>query len=133
MELTVCFEDNFDHARACKEAKYADLVDEIKENSFMKTHKVYLLLSIPNLRGNYPTACSGKPKPSKRQSHLVTVEVGARGFVWYIVNNLLGASKKDLLNFLVEVTKVSIKISFHLWTLRNCWSDHSEAIVTVSV
>ena len=29
-----------------------------------------LLLPIPNLRGNHPIACSGKPNPSKRQSHL---------------------------------------------------------------
>ena len=37
---------------------------------FMKTRKVYLLLPIPNLRGYHPIACSGKPNPSKRQSHL---------------------------------------------------------------
>ena len=30
----------------------------------MKTQKVYLLLPIPNLRGNHPIACSGKPNPS---------------------------------------------------------------------
>jgi hypothetical protein len=26
--------------------------------------QVYLILPIPNLRGNYPIACSGKPNPS---------------------------------------------------------------------
>ena len=31
---------------------------------------VYLLLPIPNLRGSHPFANSGKPNPSKRQSHL---------------------------------------------------------------
>ena len=36
----------------------------------MKTQKVYLLLPIPNLRCYHPIACSGKPNPSKRQSHL---------------------------------------------------------------
>ena len=36
---------------------------------YMKIQKVYLLLPIPNLRGNHPIACSGKPNPSKRQSH----------------------------------------------------------------
>ena len=36
----------------------------------MKTQLVYLLLRIPNLRGNHPIACSGKPNLSKRQSHL---------------------------------------------------------------
>ena len=36
----------------------------------MKTRTVYLLLSIPNLRGYYPIAYSGKPNRSKRQSHL---------------------------------------------------------------
>ena len=35
VELTVCFEDSFDDARARKEAKYVDLVDEIEENGFM--------------------------------------------------------------------------------------------------
>ena len=37
---------------------------------YMKTQKVYLPLPIPNLRGYHPIACSGKPNPSKRQSHL---------------------------------------------------------------
>ena len=36
----------------------------------MKTQKVYLPLPIPNLRGYHPIVCSGKPNPSKRQSHL---------------------------------------------------------------
>ena len=98
VELTVCFEDNFDDARARKEAKYADLVDEIEENGFVVD--------------------------------LVTVEVGARGFVQYDsfrrLNNLLGVSQKDLLNHLVEVSKVTIKNSFHIWTLRNCRFDPSE-------
>ena len=85
------------------EAKYADLVEEIEENGFMVD--------------------------------FVTVEVGACGFVQYDsfhrLNNLLGASQKDLLNHLVEVTKVTIKNSFHIWTLRNCWFDHSEDTVSV--
>ena len=66
---------------------------------------------------------------------LVTVKVGARGFVQYYsfrcLNNLLGTSKKDLLNHLVEVTKVTIKNSFHIWTLRNCWFDQSKDTVSV--
>ena len=44
---------------------------------------------------------------------LVTVEVGACGFVQYDsfssfhhLNNLLGASQKELLSFLVDVAKV---------------------------
>ena len=36
----------------------------------VKTQQLYLLLPIPKLRGNHPIACSGKPNPSKRQSHL---------------------------------------------------------------
>ena len=103
VELTVCFEDTFDDARACKEAKYADLLDKTEENGFM--------------------------------ADLVTVEVGVCSFVRYDsfrrLNNLLGASQKDLLNFLVQVPKVTIKNSFHIWILRNCWSDHSEAIISV--
>ena len=39
-------------------------------SSHMKIQKVYLLLPIPNLRGYHPIACSGKPNPSNRQSHL---------------------------------------------------------------
>jgi hypothetical protein len=35
VELTVCFEDNFADAKARKEAKYADLVDEIEGNGFI--------------------------------------------------------------------------------------------------
>ena len=34
MDLTVCFETNFEEAKSRKEMKYADLVDEIEENGF---------------------------------------------------------------------------------------------------
>ena len=90
-------------ARACKEAKYAtDLLDKIEENGFM--------------------------------ADLVTVEVGACGFVRYDsfrrLNNLLGASQKDLLNFLGR-SPSSPSRTLHIWILRNCWSDHSEAIISV--
>ena len=37
VELTVCFETNFEKAKSRKEVKYADLVvqDDIEENSFI--------------------------------------------------------------------------------------------------
>ena len=37
---------------------------------YMEIQQAYLPLPIPNLRGNYPISCSGKPNPRKRQSHL---------------------------------------------------------------
>ena len=101
VELTVCSEDNFDDAKARKEAKYADLVDEIEENGFTVD--------------------------------LITVEVGSRGFVKFEsfcrLNELLGATQKELSNFLVDVAKATIINSFHIWTLRNCWSDPNETQV----
>ena len=58
------------------------------------------------------------------------MEVGARGFVQYEsfhrLNELLGATQKELSNLLVDVAKVTIKNSFHIWTLRNGWSDPNE-------
>ena len=51
VELTVCYEYNFEEAKSRKETKYADLVDEIQENGFTVD--------------------------------LITVKVGARGFVRY--------------------------------------------------
>ena len=39
--------------------------------------------------------------------------------------------RERALNVLVEVTKVTINSSFHIWTLRNCLSDHSKAIASV--
>ena len=35
MELTVCFETNFEEPKSWKEMKYADLMDEIEENGFI--------------------------------------------------------------------------------------------------
>ena len=56
---------------------------------------------------------------------LITVEVGACGFVHYdsfrCLNELLGATQKELTNLVVGVAKVTIKNSFHIWTQRNCW------------
>ena len=67
MELTVCFETNFEEAKSRKETKYADLVDEIEENGFTVD--------------------------------LVTIEVGARGFLKYEsfrrLNEVLGADRKE--------------------------------------
>ena len=40
----------------------------------MKT-RVYLPLPIPNLWGNHPITCSGKPNPSKRQGHQLSFHV----------------------------------------------------------
>ena len=100
VELNVCFECNFKDAKSRKEAKYADLVDEIEGNGFTVD--------------------------------LITVEVGAYGFVQYesfcCLNELLGATQLELTNLLVDVVKVTIKNSFCIWMQRNCWSDPNESI-----
>ena len=49
-----------------------DVVVQISYDYAMKTQYVYLLLPIPNLRGNHAiaeSASSGKPNPGKRQNH----------------------------------------------------------------
>ena len=35
VELTVCFESNFQEARTRKEEKHSELVEEVKENGFV--------------------------------------------------------------------------------------------------
>ena len=58
--------------------------NQVPRNNYSCTHetqKVYLLLSIPNLRGYRPIACSGKPNPHKRQSHLSALALRTRGGV----------------------------------------------------
>ena len=35
VELTVCFETNFEEDKSQKEVTYADIVDEIEENGFI--------------------------------------------------------------------------------------------------
>ena len=98
MELTVCFETNFEEAKSRKETKYADLVDEIKENGFTVD--------------------------------LVTIEVGARGFLKYEsfrrLNEVLGADRKEFFTLLLDVAKVTIKNSFRIWTQRNSLSEPDE-------
>ena len=68
---------------------------------------------------------------------LVTVEVGACGFIRYesfcCMNELFGASRRDLFYLLVEEAKVTIKNSFCIWTQRNCWSDSDENSNTCTV
>ena len=98
MELTVCFETNFEEAKSRKETKYADLVDEIEENGFTVD--------------------------------LVTIEVGARGFLKYEsfrrLNEVLGADRKEFFTLLLDVAKVTIKNSFRIWTQRNSLSEPDE-------
>ena len=40
MELTVCFETNFEEAKLRKEIKYADLVDEIDRGKWLQRRLV---------------------------------------------------------------------------------------------
>ena len=95
MELTVCFETNFEEAKSRKEMKYSNLVDEIEENTFT------VLVD------------------------LVTIEVGARGFLRYEsfrqLNKVLGADRKEFFTLLMDVAKVTIKNSFSIWTQRNSY------------
>ena len=67
-------DDHVGRGEVLNEAARESPVDVVTEvfiiSICMKAHKVYLLLPVPNLRGYYPIACSGKPNPSKKQSHL---------------------------------------------------------------
>ena len=65
---------------------------------------------------------------------LITVEVGARGFISYKsfcqLNEVWGTSRKELFNLLIDVAKVTIKNSFHIWTQRNRLSEPDESMTT---
>ena len=61
---------------------------------------------------------------------LVTIEVGARGFLKYEsfrrLNEVLGADRKEFFTLLLDVAKVTIKNSFRIWTQRNSLSEPDE-------
>ena len=61
---------------------------------------------------------------------LVTIEVGARGFLKYEsfrrLNEVLGVDRKEFFTLLLDVAKVTIKNSFRIWTQRNSLSEPDE-------
>ena len=91
VELTVYYETNFEEARSRREGKYRELVEEVESNGYVVD--------------------------------LVTIKAGSRGFVNYDsfrrLNELIGASGKELQELLLSVTSSAIKQSFKIWTNRN--------------
>jgi hypothetical protein len=91
VELTVCYETNFRDARARKEEKYTELVEEVEENGFV----VDLITVEAGSRG------------------FVNYESFSR------LNSTLGTPKKKLFDLLRSISSTAIKESFQIWTCRN--------------
>ena len=49
----------------------------------------YRLLPIPNLRGNHPIACSGKPNPSKRRQSCLALRTRGGRYLEVVTNSQL--------------------------------------------
>ena len=91
VELTVCFETNFEEARARKEAKYSELVDEVEQNGYT----VDMITIEVGSRGfvNFDSFRN--------------------------LQDAVGASQKELHHLLISVSSTAIKGSFTIWTNRN--------------
>ena len=91
VELTVCFETNFEAARSRKEAKYSELVEEVEDNGY----DVDLVTVEVGSRGfvNYDS--------------------------FRRLNEIIGASKTELHKLIGSVAVTAIKQSFGIWTSRN--------------
>ena len=88
VELTVCYEINFKDAKARKEQKYTELVEEVEQNGFVVD---FITLEVGS-RGfvNYESFC-------RLNSILI-----------------LGAPKKELFNLLLSISSTAIKGSFQI-------------------
>lgn len=97
VELTVCFETNFQEARARKEEKYSELVEEVEQNGFV----VDMITLEVGSRGfvNFDSF---------------------RNF-----RDAVGASQRELQELLLSVASSAIKGSFAVWTSRNHVISHS--------
>ena len=55
--------------------------------------------------------------------HLITMEVGSRGFInqesFYRLNAIPGATKKELMDLMLSVSEAGISGSFEIWIGRN--------------
>ena len=91
VELTVCFECNFEEAAQRKSAKYSDLAKQAKLNGYQTT-----LLTLHDCSQGVPDYAS--------LSKLATI---------------LDMSARDLLKLLEEVTRAAIVGSFTIWCSRN--------------
>ena len=90
-ELTVCFETNFDDAAARKAAKYADLVQQARDNGYRAT-----LL---------PLQVGSRGVP-----HYESFVMLAR---------VLNMPSKELTTLLAKTIKAAIQGSFKIWCSRN--------------
>ena len=91
VELTVCFKTNFQEARARKEGKYSELVEEVEQNGFV----VDMITLEVGSRGF----------------------VNFDGF--RNLRDAVGASQRELQELLLSVASSAIKGSFAIWTSRN--------------
>ena len=91
VELTVCFETNFEAARLRKEEKYSELVEEVEDNGY----DVDLVTVEVGSRGfaNYDS--------------------------FRRLNEIIGAPKTELHKLIGSVAATAIKQSFQIWTSRN--------------
>ena len=91
VELTVCFESNFKEAALRKTAKYIDLVNQAKINSY---NAALLTLQVGSI---------GVPDYNSFAK----------------LANLLSMSARDLNHLLHHVTRAAIAGSFNIWCSRN--------------
>ena len=91
LELTVCFETNFEDARKRKEDKYSELVEEVERNGF----DVELITIEVGSRGmvNYDS--------------------------FHRLRDAVGASNKELKHTLFDISRAAIRGSFAIWINRN--------------
>ena len=91
IELTVCFETNFEEAKERKESKYRDLIEEVEGNDYMVD---FLTVEVGS-RGfvNYGSFTRLK--------------------------DTVGASNRELQDLLFSISRAVIKESFIIWTGRN--------------
>ena len=97
LELTICFETNFDEARKRKLCRYADLLEEAEKQGYQATVTTVEVGSrgILNMAG------------------LNTIK------------RLLSVGRKEWATFLTSVSRTVIEESHKIWTARN-WRGESE-------
>ena len=91
VELTVCFETNFEAARSRKEVKYNELVEEVEDNGYNVD-----LVTVEVGSGGFANYDS-----------------------FHRLNEIIGASKTELHKLIGSIAVTAIKQSFQIWTSRN--------------
>ena len=106
IELTICFETNFEVARERKVSRYTDLVEEAEQCGYLVEEA---------------EQCGYK-------CELITVEVGSRGVVEVErmghLKSLMNVAKREWATFLVKVAETAMKESHKIWNVRN-WRGHT--------